>query len=32
VSTLDEALEVMEELGLPLVVRPAYTLGGSGEA
>ncbi|MBP7071652.1 MAG: carbamoyl-phosphate synthase large subunit [Methanothrix sp.] len=30
VSTLDEALEVMEELGLPLVVRPAYTLGGSG--
>ena len=30
VNTLDEALEVMEELGLPLVVRPAYTLGGSG--
>ena len=30
VSTLEEALEVMEELGLPLVVRPAYTLGGSG--
>jgi len=30
VSTLGEALEVMEELGLPLVVRPAYTLGGSG--
>jgi carbamoyl-phosphate synthase large subunit len=30
VSTLDQALEVMEELGLPLVVRPAYTLGGSG--
>lgn len=30
VNTLDEALTVMEELGLPLVVRPAYTLGGSG--
>ncbi|MFZ2472752.1 MAG: carbamoyl-phosphate synthase large subunit [Methanothrix sp.] len=30
VNTLDEALAVMGELGLPLVVRPAYTLGGSG--
>jgi carbamoyl-phosphate synthase large subunit len=30
VNTLDEALQVMQELGLPLVVRPAYTLGGSG--
>ena len=30
VNSLDQALEVMEELGLPLVVRPAYTLGGSG--
>ena len=30
VNTLDEAMQVMEELGLPLVVRPAYTLGGSG--
>ncbi|MDD2837279.1 MAG: carbamoyl-phosphate synthase large subunit, partial [Methanothrix sp.] len=30
VNTLDEALQVMEEIGLPLVVRPAYTLGGSG--
>ncbi|HPT37847.1 MAG TPA: carbamoyl-phosphate synthase large subunit [Methanothrix sp.] len=30
VNTLEEALQVMEELGLPLVVRPAYTLGGSG--
>ncbi|MGB5099673.1 MAG: carbamoyl-phosphate synthase large subunit [Methanothrix sp.] len=30
VNTLGEALAVMEELGLPLVVRPAYTLGGSG--
>ena len=30
VNTMEEALQVMEELGLPLVVRPAYTLGGSG--
>ncbi|MCX6676929.1 MAG: carbamoyl-phosphate synthase large subunit [Methanothrix sp.] len=30
VNTLEGALAVMEELGLPLVVRPAYTLGGSG--
>ncbi|HNX39126.1 MAG TPA: carbamoyl-phosphate synthase large subunit, partial [Methanothrix sp.] len=30
VNTLEQALAVVEELGLPLVVRPAYTLGGSG--
>jgi len=30
VNTLEEAVQVMDELGLPLVVRPAYTLGGSG--
>jgi carbamoyl-phosphate synthase large subunit len=30
VNTLEEALQVIDELGLPLVVRPAYTLGGSG--
>ncbi len=30
VNSMDEALAAMEELGLPLVVRPAYTLGGSG--
>jgi carbamoyl-phosphate synthase large subunit len=30
VNSLDEALSAIEELGLPLVVRPAYTLGGSG--
>jgi len=30
VGSLEEALQVMDELGLPLVVRPAYTLGGSG--
>jgi carbamoyl-phosphate synthase large subunit len=30
VNNMEEALSAMEELGLPLVVRPAYTLGGSG--
>ncbi len=30
VTTIDEAREVEKELGLPLVVRPAYTLGGTG--
>ena len=30
VNSMDEAFAAMEELGLPLVVRPAYTLGGSG--
>jgi carbamoyl-phosphate synthase large subunit len=27
---VDEALEIASELGFPLVVRPAYTLGGTG--
>ena len=30
VHTLEEAMEVGERIGLPLVVRPAYTLGGTG--
>ena len=30
VSTLEEAHDVLARLGLPLVVRPAYTLGGTG--
>lgn len=30
VTSLEEAEEAMNELGLPLIVRPAYTLGGSG--
>ena len=30
VGSLDEARAAKEELGLPLVVRPAYTLGGAG--
>ncbi len=28
--TLDEALEVIEEIGLPVIVRPAYIMGGKG--
>ena len=30
VSSLSEARKLAGEIGLPLVVRPAYTLGGSG--
>ncbi len=30
VTSLKEARKVVKELGLPLVVRPAYTLGGTG--
>ena len=30
VTSLKEARKVAKELGLPLVVRPAYTLGGTG--
>ncbi|NYT01388.1 MAG: carbamoyl-phosphate synthase large subunit [Methanosarcinales archaeon] len=30
VNSIEEAEKVMEELGLPLIIRPAYTLGGSG--
>lgn len=29
-SSIDEALDVAEKLGYPLIVRPAYTLGGTG--
>jgi carbamoyl-phosphate synthase large subunit len=28
--TLDEAMEVVERIGLPVIVRPAYILGGKG--
>jgi carbamoyl-phosphate synthase large subunit len=28
--TLDEALQILDETGLPAVIRPSYTLGGSG--
>jgi carbamoyl-phosphate synthase large subunit len=30
VTSLEEAEAAMKELGLPLIIRPAYTLGGSG--
>ena len=30
VSSVSEAKEALSRLGLPLVVRPAYTLGGTG--
>ncbi len=30
ITSLGEAFEVAKEIGLPLVVRPAYTLGGTG--
>ena len=28
--TVDEALEIADELGYPVVLRPAYTMGGAG--
>jgi carbamoyl-phosphate synthase large subunit len=30
VSEIEEAIEVAEDLGYPVLVRPAYTLGGTG--
>jgi len=30
VNSIDEAVEMIGELGLPLIIRPAYTLGGAG--
>ena len=30
VQSMSEALEALEEIGLPLVIRPSFTLGGSG--
>jgi carbamoyl-phosphate synthase large subunit len=30
VKSLDEALAALDELGLPVIVRPSFTLGGSG--
>ena len=30
VETIEDALEFAEEIGYPVVVRPAYTLGGTG--
>ena len=30
--TMDEAMIVVEEIGLPVIIRPAYILGGKGTA
>ncbi|MBL7125484.1 MAG: carbamoyl-phosphate synthase large subunit [Dehalococcoidales bacterium] len=30
VNTLEQARKVAKEIGLPLIIRPAYTLGGTG--
>jgi carbamoyl-phosphate synthase large subunit len=30
VTTLDEAREFLREIGLPAIIRPAFTLGGTG--
>ena len=32
VNTVDEAREVVAEIGLPCVVRPSFTMGGSGSS
>jgi carbamoyl-phosphate synthase large subunit len=32
VKNLEEALEALDRLGLPLIVRPSFTLGGSGSS
>ena len=32
VNSLDEAREAMEKVGLPAIVRPSFTMGGSGSA
>ena len=29
-SSIDEAIAVMEEIKLPIIIRPAFTLGGTG--
>jgi carbamoyl-phosphate synthase large subunit len=30
VHTMEEARKVLEQIGLPLIIRPAFTLGGTG--
>ncbi|MDD5922050.1 MAG: carbamoyl-phosphate synthase large subunit, partial [Eubacteriales bacterium] len=29
-SSVDECLEIVKEIGYPVIIRPAYTLGGTG--
>ncbi len=30
ITTMEDALEFLEEIGLPAIIRPAFTLGGAG--
>ena len=30
ISSIEQALEVIKEIGLPAIIRPSFTLGGSG--
>ncbi|GAE89197.1 carbamoyl-phosphate synthase [Acetivibrio straminisolvens JCM 21531] len=30
VNTIEDALDFAKEIGYPVIVRPAYTLGGTG--
>lgn len=30
VNSVEEAFEAVEEIGYPVIVRPAFTLGGTG--
>ena len=30
VESVEEAIEAVEEIGYPVIVRPAFTLGGTG--
>ena len=30
VNTIDEAMKVAEEVGFPIIIRPSFTLGGTG--
>ena len=32
VNSLEEAREALEEIGLPAIIRPSFTMGGSGNA